>query len=108
MGTDGTAIQEHLEGTGTLKSKMAPTFAFEVAYSVTFQISVERLPMEPRLRAKEGHVVHYIRSVDDRNIPNGEYDLVTMPTGSASEYIHVGKMQDKWEILPYESEGARQ
>ena len=100
MGTSGT-IEEHLEGTGTLTSRMAPTFAFEVAYSVTFRIESQRLPTEPHLRAKEGHVVHYIRSADDRNIPNGEYDLVTMPTGSGSEYIHVGKVQDEWEILPY-------
>jgi hypothetical protein len=48
-----------------------------------------------------GHLVHYIRSVDDRNIPNGEYELVMMASGSASEYILLEKMHDVWKILRY-------
>ena len=101
MEARGTVNEERQEGKGTLTSKLASKFVFDVACSITFRIEVDRLPTESRLKAKEGHVVHYIRSVDNRIIPNGDYELDTMPTGSASEFIQECKTQDSWEILPY-------
>jgi hypothetical protein len=98
--TIGTGIEEHQVGTGILKSRLMTGDSYDVEYEFTFRFGLQQIPTAPHIQTKQAHIVHFIRSVDVRAIPDGEYDLSRTVEG-AQEYSHLRKRRDVWEIHPY-------
>jgi hypothetical protein len=97
-------MEDLQEGTGTLESKWESKDKFDVSYSIMFRSDFQPLPAAPRMLRKLSDIVNHIRSVDGREIPDGEYKLF-YPTEGTQEYQYLRKYQGVWEVLSrqYES-----
>lgn len=69
------------KGLGTLTSKVFPSNRWDVNYSITFAVGFRAVPSTPQTLTKLMDVVHCIESVDERDIPSGEYDLARTVQG---------------------------
>jgi hypothetical protein len=102
--TKGEIIMEELqEGTGALESRWESKDKFDASYSIMFRSDLQPLPAAPSVFLKMSHIVNHIRSVDGREIPDGEYKL-TYPTEGTQEYQYLRKNQGIWEVLPQQSQ----
>jgi hypothetical protein len=91
-------MDDHQEGKGTLTSKYFPDTVFEVEYSITFWLGIQQIASAPRIMAKQADVVHYVRSIDGREIPNGEFELSRSADGT-TEFTRMRKTPQGWITL---------
>lgn len=91
-------IADKQEGRGTLTSKFFPNSVFDVEYSITFLPVIQTLPSAPHVQAMVKNVVHYIRDLNEKDIPNGEYYLEREADG-AVETTRLSKTRQGWNVL---------
>jgi hypothetical protein len=87
------------EGIGSLQSRWEHREQFEVSWSITFRTYVQAMPTNPRILTKPAHIVNHIRSVDGREIPDGEYKLTYTAEDTNEEVQYLTRSQGEWEVL---------
>ena len=95
-------MDELQEGTGRLESKWELNDKFDVSFSIMFGSGLQPLPAAPSVLRTPLHNVNHIRSVDGREIPDGEYKL-TYPTEGTQKYQYLRKHQGFLEMLLQQS-----
>lgn len=95
-------MDELQEGTGRLESRWESSDKFDVLYSIMFRSDMQPLPAAPSVLRKLSHIVNHIRSVDGREIPDGDYKLLYLTEGTR-EHQYLRKHQGFWEVLLQQS-----